>query len=109
MNKQLQVLIVENDTDFATTAMLVGFWGHGVRTVANANEGLVEVEKACPDVVVVDVGLPGMDGWVFTERLREMTGPAKPIVIVVSGHAGADAATVARSRRQSALGKAGFS
>jgi DNA-binding response OmpR family regulator len=53
--------------------------------VATDGEGALERIRACrPDLVVLDLMMPGLDGWGVLERLRK--GPDHPPVLVVSAH-----------------------
>ncbi|HUY61318.1 MAG TPA: response regulator transcription factor [Candidatus Dormibacteraeota bacterium] len=61
--------------------------GHEVRTAATGEQGLAEVALAEPDVVVLDLGLPDMDGIEVCRRIREWS--SVPIV-VLSAHGAED-------------------
>lgn len=67
------VLIVEDD-DAVREAVARGVQLHGLRPIAvgDARTALVEVARRRPDVLVVDVGLPGMSGIELCRRLREL-------------------------------------
>jgi PAS domain S-box-containing protein len=81
----LRILTVDDNVDLADTlAMVLGLWGHTVRT---AYDGLAALEVAAsfhPDVVLVDLGLPKMDGLEVARRLREATTGA-PLLLSMSG------------------------
>jgi CheY-like chemotaxis protein len=47
------------------------FQGSRVRTFANPENALERISKDNPDVVFLDINMPGMDGWEFLEELRE--------------------------------------
>ena len=59
--------------------------GHAVLTASSAEQALELAESERPDVVVLDVRLPGMDGLTALGRLRERLGPAPVIVITAYG------------------------
>jgi CheY-like chemotaxis protein len=62
--KGLQILIVEDNEDTAnTTAMLLRHYGHEVRVAPDGPAALQAAKDRLPDVVLVDIGLPGMDGY----------------------------------------------
>ena len=67
-----RVLIVEDGKDTRDSlGMLIEAWGHQVFYAANGPEG---VDRACnehPDVVLVDIGLPGFDGYQVARTIRE--------------------------------------
>ncbi len=57
--------------------------GYGVSIAADGSEALVSVERAAPDLVVLDLGLPGMDGLAVCRRLRRK-GLGMPILILTA-------------------------
>jgi two-component system OmpR family response regulator len=58
--------------------------GYQVATANNGVEALQRVEQARPDVIVLDLMLPDMDGWTFVERYQRATGGTRVPIIVVS-------------------------
>jgi two-component system, NtrC family, nitrogen regulation response regulator GlnG len=62
--------------------------GHRVTVAASAEQALVQAEKQHPDVIVLDVRLPGMDGLSALGRLRQLTGDAPIIVVTAFGNLG---------------------
>jgi signal transduction histidine kinase/CheY-like chemotaxis protein len=66
-----RVLVVEDNPDSAETlAELLQLWGHEVRVVHDGPTALDVVPSFAPDVVLLDIGLPGMDGYQVAARLR---------------------------------------
>ena len=58
-----QVLIVDDDPDLLTVCRVgLGALGHAVRTAETASDGLSETAITRPDVIVLDLGLPDLDG-----------------------------------------------
>lgn len=79
--KHGRILLVDDNADARET--LAGAFiatGHEVRTAADAFEALKRVEEFHPDVAVLDIGLPVMDGYELAERLRRREG--RPIKLV---------------------------
>ena len=72
--------------------------GHEVETAADGVEGLAAVEREMPDVVLLDLAMPNMDGWHFLEELRNKGLRSRVRVIIVS--ATADAESMARSEAE---------
>ncbi|MFQ5988450.1 MAG: sigma-54-dependent transcriptional regulator [Candidatus Methylomirabilales bacterium] len=58
--------------------------GYAVRTAHNGEEALAEVQRSSPDLVILDIWLPGMDGLQALDMLKGMV-PETP-VIMISGH-----------------------
>jgi CheY-like chemotaxis protein len=77
------VLVVDDDVDSAETlAELLRVDNHDVRTVHSGVEALRAVEELTPDVVFLDIGLPGLDGYEVARRLGEL--PARPQILLVA-------------------------
>jgi two-component system, cell cycle response regulator DivK len=62
--------------------------GYSVQVAENGEDALQKVAAQVPDVVVMDLAMPVLDGWEATRRLKEMH-PTLP-VIVLSGHTGGE-------------------
>jgi len=86
--EKLRVLLVEDEPDTAqSTAVLLRMWGHEVHLAADGQAALDAVEADCPDVVLLDMGLPGqLDGWQVAERLKTCAALKQPLVVAVTGH-----------------------
>jgi CheY-like chemotaxis protein len=88
----LQILLVEDDADVAaSTALLLRLAGHDVHTAGDGPAALLAAERSPPDVALVDIGLPGMDGYEVARRLQEGARDKRPLVVAVTGRAGEDA------------------
>lgn len=61
------------------------FWGHDCRVARNGLDALDEASEYFPDIVLIDIGLPGIDGFELAERLR-VTGRSRPKLIAMSGY-----------------------
>jgi CheY-like chemotaxis protein len=82
----LHVLVVDdcNDTT-ASMALFLGMGGHHVH-VARDGPTAIEIARADrPDVVLLDIGMPGMSGYEVTPRLRECLSDKPPLIIAVTG------------------------
>ena len=90
------VLVVEDEVDLLFTISLsLELNGYRVLRAASGEEALGMVDKERPDAVVLDIRLPGIDGWEVLNRLRDMGHfPATPVVLL---SAQVDAATAARA------------
>lgn len=82
----VQVLIVEDCADTANSlATLVRIWGHQPRIAPDGAKALTAVAERCPDVVLLDVGLPDGDGLALIPRLRRLSAAWQAVIAVVSG------------------------
>jgi signal transduction histidine kinase/DNA-binding response OmpR family regulator len=92
-----RVLIVDDNADAARSlGMLMEMSGHEARLCFDGQEGLVEAEKFLPEVVLLDIGLPGLDGFEVARRLRAMNLSPRPLLVALTGYGQAD--DVRRSR-----------
>ena len=81
-----RVLVVEDDDAISTVLSLTLVdEGYSVRQAADADEALTILQVWLPDAILLDVELPGADGWSFRRQQRAMPGAASVPVVVVSG------------------------
>ena len=83
----LTVLVVDDNVDVATTlAMLIELNGHDVE-VAYDGFGAIEKAKArLPQVAIIDIGMPGMDGYELAGELRRVEGGERIAVATITGY-----------------------
>src|SRR5690606_5082238 len=82
-----RILVVDDNEDAAASlALLLSHAGHDVRDVRDARSALDVARSFGPDVVLLDVGLPDMDGWELARRLRAQLGAADLKLIAISGY-----------------------
>ncbi len=78
----LRILLIEDNVDAAESAgLLLRHEGHEVETAFDAETGLVAARRFGPDVILCDIGLPGMDGYQIIRKIRE-DAELKPIYVV---------------------------
>jgi CheY-like chemotaxis protein len=83
----LRVLVVEDDPDTATSfAMLLRLYGHEVEVAADGPSALQSVQVNPPDVVLLDIAIPKIDGWQVAQQIRQRSLGNRPLLIVVSGY-----------------------
>jgi CheY-like chemotaxis protein len=81
-----RVLVVDDNADAAVTLqLLLQSLGHETHVVHDGAAALDAARRLEPDVVLLDIGLPGLDGYEVARRLREMEA-ARPLrIIAVTG------------------------
>ena len=83
----LRILVVDDNVDTALSlAMLLELRGHRVET-AHDGARAVEAARACRyDALLMDLGLPGVDGYEAARRIRALGGEPPPVLIAISGY-----------------------
>src|SRR5262245_27113695 len=72
MSNRLLVLVVDDDRDVRESlAALLRAQGHEAAVAGDGHEAVRSAFRDCPDVVLLDVGLPGMDGYEVGRALKE--------------------------------------
>ena len=81
-----KILIVEDHRDSAEgLATLLRMAGHDVSTVGDGPSALACCRTVHPDIVLLDIGLPGMDGYEVAQRLRELLG-SDLLIVALTGY-----------------------
>src|SRR4051794_15286137 len=83
----LRVLVVDDLLDSTESlAMLLRLWGHEAQTADDGLSALAVAADFHPDVALVDVGMPGMDGYEFARRVRGMPGLERVLLVALTGY-----------------------
>jgi signal transduction histidine kinase len=82
-----RLLIVEDNPDIAdTTATMMAMAGHTVRCARDGMQALAEAQSFEPEVVLLDVGLPELDGYQVARRLRQLPQTRQALIIGLTGY-----------------------
>jgi PAS domain S-box-containing protein len=85
--KHLRILVVDDNVDTAESlAMLLRLSGHEVITEHTGQKALQTAVAEKPDAMVLDIGLPGMDGYQVAQRIREHEDLDNMRLIAISGY-----------------------
>ena len=83
----LGILVVEDHVALAETiATLLRRCGHRVAVASDGLGALQAAQAEPPDVVLLDIGLPGMDGYEVARTLRQQKLRKRPLLIAVTGY-----------------------
>ena len=83
-----RVLLIEDDADVALSIQTVlSRSGFDVASSADGRQGLRDFHARRPDLVVLDIGLPSLDGWEVLERIRDMSD-VPVLLLTARGHEG---------------------
>jgi CheY-like chemotaxis protein len=82
------VLVVD---DFADGRELLAEYlqwrGFEVETATSGDEAIAAVARSRPAAILMDLGMPGMDGWEATRQIRALPGLADVLIVAVTAHA----------------------
>ena len=82
-----RILVVDDNHDAAETmAMLLRLEGFTVATAFDGVSALAEAASFQPRIVLLDIGMPGMDGYSVAEELRAREDTMSSIIIAVTGY-----------------------
>jgi DNA-binding response OmpR family regulator len=83
-----KILIIEADpTALRLTEFTLKQRGHQVLTTCNGLEGIITAQKETPDLIILDIMLPGIDGYEVCKRLRTGSQTAEIPILIISGKA----------------------
>lgn len=83
-----RVLIVEDDSDSQYIyRIFLDHHGFRVLSAGTSQEGVRLAREGDPDVILMDVSIPGMDGWTTTRMLKREPATSSIPVIVITAHA----------------------
>ena len=99
----LVLLVDDDDAVRELVRVNLEFEGYIVREAASASEGLEAIEEAMPDLVLLDVMMPEVDGWQMLRRMQEQYGAGAIPVVMFSGQADEAARSQAASRGANAF------
>lgn len=84
--RPMRVLVVDDNVDAAASlAQLLQLEGHEVRTAADGVHAIAQVRAFEPEVIFMDLGMPRVDGFEATRRIRQLPGGERARIIALSG------------------------
>jgi CheY-like chemotaxis protein len=82
-----RILVVDDSADTSRVlSRVIGMLGHEVRTATNGTEAVGAASVFLPDVVLMDVGLPGIDGYEAARRIRDRPWGAGITLIALTAY-----------------------
>jgi two-component system chemotaxis response regulator CheY len=82
---QRRILVVDDDTSIRSfVEMALDGEGYAVSTANNGAQALTVSSQQPPDLILLDMRMPVMDGWTFARRYRDQDGPHAPIVVITA-------------------------
>jgi len=85
---RLRILVVDDLPDAANSlATLLGLIGHDAQAVYSGRSALDKAASIAFDVVLLDIGMPDLDGYSVAMRIRENSASKQPLLIAITGYA----------------------
>src|ERR1700722_6948018 len=82
----MRVLVVDDHQDLVDSeAIMVQLWGHEVCVARDGLEALEAAGRQSPDVVLLDIDMPQLDGWEVARRIRKKETMKDILLVAVSG------------------------
>jgi CheY-like chemotaxis protein len=92
-----RVLIVEDDRDSREGLReLLEVWGHNVEVAEDGAAGIEKAIATSPRIAIIDIGLPGLDGYEVAHRIRQAFGDRPIILIALTGYVSSEDSRRAR-------------
>jgi two-component system, sensor histidine kinase len=82
-----RVLIIEDDADSREAlTLLLKLWGHDVEVAPEGKRGLEQLLVSRPDLAIIDIDLPGFDGYAVARAVRATPDGAFPYLVALTGY-----------------------
>ena len=92
-----RVLVVEDNEDAREAlTLLLKEEGHDVRSANDGLRALAEVQDFTPEIVLLDIGLPGLDGYAVARELRALPQTAGALLVAITGYGQAEDRALSR-------------
>jgi CheY-like chemotaxis protein len=86
-NVPLRVLVVDDDADMVvSTAILLQIYGYEVIPAHDGVSALNKSIEQAPQIVILDLGMPGMSGIELAQRIQQSSWPCIPLLIAMTGY-----------------------
>ena len=86
-SKLRRVLVVDDNEDSAASlGELLSLWGHEIQTAHDGKHALAAAREWQPEIILLDIGLPGMDGYEVARFLREDPATSSTILVALTGY-----------------------
>ncbi len=85
-NLGLRVLIVDDNRDSADSlAMVLQLLGHDTSTAYDGFEGIAMAQAFAPQAILMDIGLPKLNGYEACRRIRALPETQRPVIVAITG------------------------
>jgi CheY-like chemotaxis protein len=85
-DSRLRILVVDDDIDTALSlSFLFRTWGHDIQMAHDGPTAIAAARDFQPEAIVLDIGLPGMDGFEVARHLRSLRDFRRTLIAAASG------------------------
>lgn len=84
------LLIEDNEDNRAVYTTILRYYGYEVIEAPSGEEGIEIAKRLQPGLILMDIGLPGIDGWEATRRLKKDPGTRRIPIVALTAHAMAE-------------------
>lgn len=81
------LLVEDNEDNRAVYTTILRYYGFDVIEAPSAEEGIEIARQVLPALILMDIGLPGIDGWEATRRLKSDPATARIPIVALTAHA----------------------
>jgi two-component system, cell cycle response regulator DivK len=86
-DRKLVLLAEDNEDNRVIYSTILRHYGYRVQEVATGPEALEAARSCPPDAVILDISLPGLDGWTVAARLKDDPATQDVAILAVTAHA----------------------
>lgn len=86
-DEKVVLLVEDNEDNRIVYATMLEHYGYKVVETANGEDAVRIAKERLPDLILMDISIPGIDGWTATERIREDPRTQDIPVVAVTAHA----------------------
>lgn len=86
-SERRRILVVDDNVDAAAAlSELLAAWGHDLRTVNDGRSAVVEAQRFNPELALVDIAMPGMDGYATARSIRQLPNGENIYLVALTGY-----------------------
>lgn len=86
LDRRLILVVEDDEAILRSIEEILTDEGYAVAAALNGKEALERVQRAAPDLILLDMKMPVMDGWAFAQAYRRLPGPHAPIIALTAAH-----------------------
>lgn len=88
MSAEKKVLLVEDNEDNRIVyAMMLEYHGYTIIEATNGEDAIRLAREESPDIILMDISIPGVDGWTATQRIKADEATSDIPIVAVTAHA----------------------